>query len=444
MIRLAALAASLATLFVANSASAQEQYWLRDRRYTEGMGYRVGDFELHPGIGADVGYDYNYFLRSQTEGPAGALRFRISPSFSVSTLGPQRMEDSEPPSVEFRGGLSATYHEFVPVSGSADGKEQLKTQRNVTGDLRLDLNIMPRRVVSGNLHAGVGRSVQPTNAGDPGTSFNRVNPYAGGELAITPGGGLFDWRFGYDFSGTVFETGQYGGLTNLRHDVQTRGRWRFYPRTALMFDGRFGFISYPSGGTDKTSSHPVRARIGINGLVTPAFGLTALVGWGASFYSGDAPQDFDSVIGQLELKFFLVAPSDLTEDDRSGGALSTLSIGFIRDFEDSFISSQFERDRGYAKFSYLFGGAFLLVIDAGAAALRYPPVERLGKPEGWTDARVDASLFGEYRMFDQMGINAQVSYGGYMSKTLLAPVGEVPDNLAYQEVSAFLGVRWFM
>ena len=442
MIRLCTIASFLLPLAVASSAVAQEQYWLRDRKYTEGIGYRVGDFELHPGIGANIGFDSNYFLRASGEDPAGAIRFLITPSFSVSTLGPQRLEEGPPPSVEFRAGIAATYHDFIPVSGSDSAKEALKDERNITGNLHLELGIMPRRVVSGSLHAGVVRSVQPTNEGDPSATFNRVGPYGGGEFVITPGGGLFDWRFGYDFNATVFETGEFSGLNNLRHDITTRGRWRFYPRTALMFDGHFGVITYPTG-TDKVGSHPVRARIGVNGLVTPAFGIMALGGWGASFYDGDAAYDFDSFIGQLEFKWYLVAPSS-EPDDPAAGTLSSLSLGFVRDFDDSYISNYFERDRGYAKFSYLFGGAFLLAVEAGGAAIIYPPNERLGATSSWTDARVDGTLFGEYRFLDQVGVNAQVSYAGYFSKNQLAPAGVPPDSLAYQQVQALLGARWFM
>src|SRR3954451_23665275 len=75
-------------------ASAQDQMWLKDRRYTEGIGYRVGDFELHPGAAAEFGYDSNYFHRSSTDdgGPVAALRLRITPSLSLSTLSKQRTE----------------------------------------------------------------------------------------------------------------------------------------------------------------------------------------------------------------------------------------------------------------------------------------------------------------------------------------------------------------
>src|SRR5579871_4732844 len=101
-------------------ASAQDQPWLKDRRFTEGPGYRVGDFELHPGAALEFGYDSNYLRRSGNAGdapacassfpdchdPLGALRARFTPSFSFSTLGAQRREtapSAAQPSIEFKG-----------------------------------------------------------------------------------------------------------------------------------------------------------------------------------------------------------------------------------------------------------------------------------------------------------------------------------------------------
>src|SRR5262245_17946069 len=92
----------------ATGASAQEQVWLKDRRYGEGMGIRAGDFELHPGIGGEFGYDSNYFLRSPNDvpKPVDTLRLRIAPSFSVATAGVERRDGEggapELPKVAFR------------------------------------------------------------------------------------------------------------------------------------------------------------------------------------------------------------------------------------------------------------------------------------------------------------------------------------------------------
>jgi hypothetical protein len=429
------------------TAMAQDQLWLGDRRYREGAGFRVGDFELHPGVAADFGYDSNYFLRHADEDPIGSLRIRATPSFSVATLGPQRLEGSEPPSVAFRFDLSGTYNEYIPVSGSDAGKDALQQQRNMGGDARLSLDILPDRPWGGRIFGGVSRSVRPTNEGDPTTSFNRIAPQGGAELAWRPGSGLLDWRLGYEFNGTFFESGNFAGLNNFRNDVTTRGRWRFLPRTAMLYDARLGFTMYPGGGsaTNKTDSHPMRARLGANGLITPTFAMLAMVGWGSSYYSAD-DQDFDSVIGQLELKWYLM-PTESTDSLKATGMQSSVAVGFSRDYEDSYIGTYLERDEGYARFNYLFGGTFLFVVDARAGAVVFPKqtLPDLGQPGGWTDMRVVGKLFGEYRIKDQFGIDAEVGYTGYFSSTsLVFPNVPGSDKLGYHDITAFVGARWLM
>ena len=97
------LAAVTALVAIPTSAAAQDQTWLRDRKYTEGMGFRAGDFEIHPGFAAEFGYDSNY--RHNDTDPVGSLRLRLTPSLSLSTLGAQRREQGgggPPPRPEWR------------------------------------------------------------------------------------------------------------------------------------------------------------------------------------------------------------------------------------------------------------------------------------------------------------------------------------------------------
>ena len=86
---------------VLSSPVAHAQAWLADRAASEGPGLRLGDFELHPGVGGEVGYDSNWFLRSSKTGaqfangaPNEPVRdagvFRLTPSLSIATLGGQR------------------------------------------------------------------------------------------------------------------------------------------------------------------------------------------------------------------------------------------------------------------------------------------------------------------------------------------------------------------
>src|SRR5687768_9557553 len=121
-----ALAALVAVATTSAVASAQ-QPWIRDRRYGEGIGIRVGDLELHPGIAAEFGYDSNFFQRSGATGGSAQLdelenpitefyRLRLTGHFNVSTLSMQRRQaeglGGEPPSVNFQAGAHIAYNEF--------------------------------------------------------------------------------------------------------------------------------------------------------------------------------------------------------------------------------------------------------------------------------------------------------------------------------------------
>ena len=97
--------AIVAVVLLASSAAraqgSDSPVWLKDRQYSQGAGVLAGDFELHPSIAGEAGYDSNWFLRSSATNVAfansapaapvvGALEFRITPSLYLSTLSAQR------------------------------------------------------------------------------------------------------------------------------------------------------------------------------------------------------------------------------------------------------------------------------------------------------------------------------------------------------------------
>src|SRR5450432_3259515 len=110
------LAATLLFGALPLTAHAQSQPWLADRQYGEGIGVRVGNLELHPGIAGEVGYDSNYFRRAPEEDPIAAYRLRVTPSISLATLGAARREGLSPAGpapVMFRAGAYVSYNELV-------------------------------------------------------------------------------------------------------------------------------------------------------------------------------------------------------------------------------------------------------------------------------------------------------------------------------------------
>jgi hypothetical protein len=483
---LVASASLLAVLLPAAAAHAQTAVapdspaWLADRRYNEGVGIKSGDLELHPGIAGEAGYDSNWFMRSQNNGflnsaPTapiqGAAVFRITPSLYLATLGPQRREGdlhAEPPAVRFRAGINATYREFLSAGGTDASLPQndVTKQRNVSvgSDARLDIG--PERPFGAGLFANYVRTVQPnTVTADPNSSFVRDDIGVGGELIAQPGGGTLDWHFGYQFHDTIFETSDAAAYDNMTHELFTRGRWRFRPRTSLVYDATFRFISYVNQANalqnGLVNSDPIRARIGLNGLVTDRFAFLGLVGWGASFY--DASQiktqpQYDSVIGQAELKWFLSASPGLQQSSDVGLSLSSIALGYTRDFQNSYLGGYYGTDRGYLKFSYFFAGRALLSLEGGLGAIEYPNMfwgDGTSRHTSFTDLRADATLFGEYRFTDSFGLNVTGRYTANFSNTSVPgyppsqlagqPVGPANSyDMSWNRIEAFLGVRWFM
>jgi opacity protein-like surface antigen len=477
------LAASVvvAVLLVPGMASAQAQYvsqpdspeWLKDRRYNEGIGIRTGDLELHPGIAAEAGYDSNYLLRSTTEnvsnGPPGApvipaLEFRITPSLYLSTLGVQRREgDSGGTSpLAFRAGFNLTYRELVGLSSDSSApNNDISGQRNASGAADARLDILPERPVGGAVFASYARAILPNTVNaNPDVSFNQDVVGGGAEIAVQPGSGTLDWHVGYQLHATIFEEAAGKPYDNIAHEVYTRGRWKFRPRTAFVYDATLRFISYENSDlavpVPLDTSTPVRARIGLDGLVTDRFALLAMVGWGASFYDTTLPKQpqFDSVIAQAELRWFLSASPGVASVTDVGLALSSIALGYTRDFQNSYLGSYYTQDRGYLKFYYLFAGRATITLEGGVAAIEYPTLfwaDSTERNPSFTDLRADATLFGEYRFTDTFGLNATFRYSSNVSKTLLdvsePAAGTAPPAkyaMQWQRFEAYLGLRWFM
>jgi hypothetical protein len=461
--------------------------WLKDRRYTEGIGIRTGDLELHPGIAGEVGYDSNWLLRSDrsqcTQPATGAtvpcdngppiipaLAFRITPSFSVATLGPARREgDVTPvqPSVAFRANVSATWRAFVGLSSDSTGNLDI-TQQNEpypSGEADARLTILPGAPFGGAVFGSIARAQLPNvTSANPDIAFDHDDVGAGGELAVQPNSGTLDAHLGYQYYTTLFESSQALGFNNATHEASLRMRWKFRPRTALINDATLRWISYDDSARASqqglVNSTPVRTRIGMNGLITDRLSALFLVGWAASLYDttpNAAQMQYDSLIGQGELTWFLAPGPGLGAGPALGLALSAITLGYNRDFQNSYLGNYYGSDRGYLKFNYFFAGRALVTLEGGVGAVEYPDMYWLPpataaptlRHKAFTDFRADATLFGEYRFSDTFGLNATIRY-----TTNISNVHDMPDQLpvagmgvfdmSWSRIEAFLGVRWFM
>jgi hypothetical protein len=175
--------------------------------------------------------------------------------------------------------------------------------------------------------------------------------------------------------------------------------------------------------------------VGLSGLFTPRFGIAFLIGYGGGFYDGG--DDFDSVVANGELRFF-VTP------------MSVIRAGFIRDIRPSFFANYYERNEGYVSYEQLIVGRVLL---SAKLRLGYWKYATMYQADGETPStaidpnpRVDwpvvsAIGFAEYRITDWIAINATFAYTlDKTETTIISPTwGDLRES--YWKIEVFGGVR---
>jgi hypothetical protein len=431
----------LAMLIVTWGGSAHAQEWLRNRRYGEGPGIRLGDtLVLHPGLGVEGGYDTNFFY---AENATGTGRLRVTAHLDLATRPPQRTESEEGEeseehqgNVSFRLGVSAAYLEYLT------GVEYIAAHRNVDLTGLLDLVFLPGRTFSVFLNDTFIRSVEPRNeegtpAGEePIYTYNRDTNDARITFQYAPGSGTLELRLGYAFQLRYFEDGgaKLAYLGNYTaHHVFMNVRWRFLPKTALIFTGSFRPIMHADGATDDTrtvhDSYHVRGAIGLVGLLTRRFSLLFQIGYGAGFYVDGGP-DYENVVGRLDLRFHITPTAQL-------------SLGYSRDFYDGLFADYYSGDRVALTYDHLIAGRVMLSLSGGFAYLNYSEFQDPfggGGTVDRADPMLDASLFVEYRIRDWIAINATVRYLGNLTD-FVAYYEDGVDPGNFHQVLALAGVR---
>lgn len=442
--------ALIATIAWAPSASVEAQAaWLAPRR-AEGPGFAVGDFELHPGLGLEVGYDSNLYYTSDDGRPivgrsySDSAILRATAHLLFGPRGDQRSEEgesgggggegsSEQRVVTFRGGLSGSFYHFFNDD----------SRTNMELDAQLALGILPGRPFSINITEDFGRSIRPfAENTDPGASYARIQNNAGLQLNFATTGEVLKIAVGYQFGLNFFEDSLFQFGNSFQHTLTLSETFRFLPQTALVHDTTFAVTDYynPAGALDPLvlDGYRVRTRVGINGAFTPEFSVLAMVGYTAGFFESPArmfDQEYESIAVQLEARWQI---------ERN----ARLSFGYDRDFQPSFIGNWYSRDRGYAAFQYLIGGSFMLGIDASVSYYQFGVIESagggmLGTTPTREDIRLIGSLFGEYRFTDWLGVNATFTYTGNFTDYQYTLPTAGTDPAQFNKFSVWLGVRVF-
>lgn len=429
-------------------SAASAQAWLSDRSRAEGPGFRLGDFELHPGLGVEIGYDSNlYYSDGSADTPAvDSAILRATAHLMFATRGAQRRSEGESgggeeerpqqPSVTFRGGVQGSFYAFF---NDLD-------RSNMELDASLALGILPGRTFSMDITNEFGRSVRPfTENFDSTASYGRIQNDAGLRVNLATSGQVVRVSAGYNFRLDFFEqdTFQYGN--RFQHVISLQETFRFLPQTAVFHDTNVNILDYfgPGGGATLVNDGVLlRTRVGLNGAFTSDFSVLAAAGYAAGFYADtfSYDQEYESLVAQVEARWRI---SEATR----------LNFGYDRDFQPSFLGNFYRRDRGYANFQTIIGGAFLLGVEASFGFYEFGAIVL---PDGMTpvgtttnrgDYRLIGSVFGEYRFTDWLGVNATVRYTGaftdYEYRIPFPGPMTVIDPAGYNKFEAWLGVRVF-
>ena len=434
MTRITAVAAFSVAIFASSQVDAQA--WLSDRARREGPGFRVGNLEIHPGVGAEFGYDSNIFLRDQDV--ISSLILRISPHIDISTLGEQRREDGgadregSPPVVQFRAGLSGALYIFFANQARND----------VALNADIALTVLPDRPFSFTIYDQFTRRIRPftDQGGLSGNNFARDENIAGVDFNFQSRGGVFSAGVGYGFYFNMFEGDSFNYANRFEHRIKQRTSFKFLPNTALFQESTLDYTTFPNDpvALNLVNNWRIRSRVGLNGAITSKVSLMVAVGYGGVYTPSPIANEFDSVIAQAELR---IRPTATTK----------LSFGYERDFMGSLIGNWRTRDRGYLNFQLLVARSFLLGIDGWVGYLNFGNVvDSTGAPIGSDTARSDimvsANLFAEYRFTDWLGLNASVGYVGDITDfqyNRMVGTAMMLDPANFHKFQAWIGLRAF-
>lgn len=424
-------------LVLVGSGAAAAQAWLADRSRAEGRGIRLGDFELHPGIGSEVGYDSNVFLADNAEQDSAILR--VAPHLYLSTLSGERaaVGGGAPPTLRFRTGVSSTLKHYFATDQPTDV--------GIGQDLLLVL--LPERTFSVEFTEKYSRTIEPfVDPVAPATTgpadYNRDQFEVGAKGVLQSRGGLLRGALGYTLGIDHFEGDEFSSNRSQRHTVSAETVYEFLPKTGVFWNSSFGihdYVNRAGPGLSRNDARLVSSKVGLNGGLTEKVGFTVAAGYGAGFF--DADGDYESVIGQAEARY---------------RPLDTLmwSLGYDREYNTAFQGNFARIDRPKTSLQLMLGGTALLGARGEVTFVDFGD-EVAGSRK---DIHLLTNVNGEYRFTDWLAVTAELGYlRNFTDYAFTAVTGAGPDMMVgtadditmqdaaeYQRWEAWLGLRAFL
>lgn len=391
----------LLALLVAPAARAQA--------LVEANGIKIGDGRLHPFLNLLGRYDTAAGFFGANNTLAGEVIVQVQPGLRF-------VLDSDSTSIAFNGNAEYVWYTGLinPTSVNASRFQTsvgLDTAFNRDGAVEVQLgDQLTRSDRTQNAAVGIGVISLFNNA------YLRFPIHPGGRaLEFTP---RVDWavEFFQPLLGGAVPGCSAGNITcdpanlskmNYSSVIPGLGaRWKFLPKTALTFDSSLNIRTYwnPTTGTGSNLNALVfGARVGLAGLITSHFAVTANVGYGGDF-SNLGRGGFSSVIAQVDLGWL----------PREG---SSVHLGYSRTAQPVPVYGTFGDDRVYIEARATFLQRLGLTANFGFDNLTfYAPLNTTNF------SRVDQLLTGgaalEYRFSSWFFAALQYGFSARLSATV--------------------------
>ena len=445
MNRRLALTIAFGALFVARRAAAQEVNigyqglpYKAPGESSTGINIAEGML-LHVGAGAEAGYDSNVFYSNSSDPQgvisSGILRFTgfgeitnavrggaPTVSYDVRAGLTYRRYTSDNPNVQL-------YRDaFMPTAGLA-----LSTGSGPWAFKLTDSFIRMEDPPYLGLTAvnAMGALVQVTP-----TPLTRDDNVASAQIQWSPGGGRITSTLRYNNIIDVFESSSgFSYASSLTHQLVLDVSWKWLPKTALFVEASQGYVTYLTAGeTLKVSSYPLRAFVGLRGLITQKTSASIALGYSNAFYSSGATTS--GILGSSYVDLQLAIAATM---------LSRFVVGYHQDFADSAISNFVYQYSFYASYVQQIAGRLAFDLSGRLSYLSYRDLlfDRASSRSDVT-ATVGASLDYFVRNWAYLGVGYALSddFSSYHLPTA-AGAGTGPEvGYVKNQVFARLGVTY--
>lgn len=291
-----------------------------------------------PALFLEGRFDSNIFRQHPDEQPRGAFYMRARPGISVQN---RKGRDF---AARF-GILGDIRHYFSSDTAVAE-------QGRVGGELKAAIDFYPQGTFTAGIFERARHELQAPNVATTGT-YDMFRNEAGIKLSIRPGGTIkrrpLSFVLGFLNRLTLYPDFERGNA--IANQAFFKTTWLFLPKTALTLDATWEQHSFTGEdilGTN-VDSQPLRATIGLNGLITPKVSVSLKTGWGMS--SHETGPSFSNFIGDLQLS---VAPRDTI----------AIKVGGRHDFNISYLGNFYQFIEGYGEVDLTIARSFQWTTQA--------------------------------------------------------------------------------